>query len=153
MVADAPLLLALGVRRGRIAALLLAGETIEGWVSSNWGGRSPDNAAVKLKDWIATYTPDIVVSENPDTTSKGARHTALLQSLARAGEDADVLNLLVVRERSYTNLYEEAEALVARFPALEPKRAKKPRIWEGEVRSLIYFEALALALQVIDQKA
>ena len=64
----------------------------------------------------------------------------------------DVLDLLVTRRFEYRNIYEEAAAIARRYPTLKHKLPKKPRIWETEPRRIIYFEAMALALAVLDDE-
>ena len=59
-------------------------------------------------------------------------------------------NVAVQRVQRFANKHEEAKALVERFPDILPWKPKRPEIWETEPRNMVYFEALALALEVLD---
>lgn len=144
-------MLAVAVRRDQACAVCLQGRKLKDWTVSHKAARSADDALEVLGRWMAIYRPEIVISQNPDSaTRKSARNRAILRAIGRAIADEDVLDLLVTRTFAYDNIYEEAVAIVARYPELRHKLPTKPKIWETEPRRIIYFEALSLALHVLD---
>lgn len=132
--------------------MYLKGKTLEDWRVSHKAARTPGDGVSVLRNWMAIYEPDIVISQNPDSAGrKSARNVSILKAMARVTSDADVLDLLVTRRYVYRNIYEEAAEITRRYPILKHKLPKKPRIWETEPRKIIYFEAMALALAVLDE--
>ena len=53
----------------------------------------------------------------------------------------------LTRQQAYPNKFFEANDLAERFPELAAWVPKRPKLWEREPRNLVYFEALALAVQ------
>ena len=146
-------MLAVAVRRDQACAICLQGRRLRDWTVSHKAARSPKAALEVLGRWMAIYRPEIVISQNPDSAArKSPRNRAILRAIARAIADDTVLDLLVTRTMRHDNIYEEAAAIAARYPALRHKLPGKPKIWETEPRRIIYFEAMALALQVLDGK-
>ena len=84
-------------------------------------------------------------------SKKGQKSRDLIGTVARTAEQNYLLDVSVKCPRPTHNKYEDAKALAERFPELLPWGPKKRRIWEPEPRNTIYFEALALALQIIDR--
>lgn len=145
-------LLSIAVRRDLACMVYLQGKSLKDWRVSHKAARSTTDGVVMLRRWMAIYEPDIVVSQNPDSAGrKSKRNIAIMRAMARVTSDADVLDLLVARTFQYSNIYEEAAVIARRYPALKQKLPKKPRIWETEPRRIIYFEAMALALVVLDE--
>lgn len=131
--------------------MYLQGKALKDWRVSHKAARTPGDGVHVLKGWMTMYEPDVVICQNPDTAGrKGDRNVAILKAMARAISDEDALDLLVTRRFEYRNIYEEAAAIARRYPELKHKLPKKPRIWETEPRRIIYFEAMALALFVLD---
>lgn len=64
-----------------------------------------------------------------------------------------VHDMAVERRQLFANKYEEAAALAERFSELAPFTPKPRRIWDKEPLNTTYFEAVALALAVIDGPA
>jgi len=153
MAAKARRILAVAARQDQLCALYMLGEKIEDWCASRQGGSSAGVAVLQLRRWYKTYQPEILISENPDTaTRKGEKNINILKAIAAESKDYNAPNFLVTRQQRYKNLYEEAEALAERYPDLAPKLKEKPQIWESEPRDVIYFEALSMALQVLNQE-
>ncbi|MFC3615624.1 hypothetical protein ACFORG_17845 [Lutimaribacter marinistellae] len=146
-------MLAVAVRRDLACMMYLQGKTLKDWRVSHKAARSPGDGVSVLRTWMAIYEPDVVICQNPDSAGrKSARNILILTAMARVISDADVLDLLVTRRYAYRNIYEEAAMIARRYPALKQKLPKKPRIWETEPRRIIYFEAMALALAVLDEQ-
>ena len=58
--------------------------------------------------------------------------------------------MAVAREQEYANKYEEAAALGEQFPDLAPWVPKKRRFFDNEPRNTVLFEAVALALSILN---
>lgn len=143
--------LVLALRGSLLCCLYMEGVHLEDWRASRKGARSADNAVSILRIWLETYQPDCIIIENTDMAQrKGDKKRGILSTLARVAEDHEALNIEVIRQQEYVNMYEEAEALAVRYPQLRPWLPKQPPIWMPEPRNTVYFEALAMALQVLD---
>lgn len=126
---------------------------LEDWQISRVGARSAKDAGAVLKRWIAQYQPDTIISENPDAAMRKAkRQRDILKTFCQIAENEPALNILVVRKKTHKNIYEEAAALIKRHPDIACKLPQKPSIWMPEPRNTIYFEALAMAQQVLSKK-
>ncbi len=146
-------MLAIALRRDLACMVYLQGKSLKDWRVSHKAARTPGDGVSVLRNWLAIYEPDVVICQNPDSAGrKSERNVAILKAMARAISDADVMDLLVTRGFQYRNIYEEAAVIARRYPALKHKLPKKPRIWETEPRRIIYFEAMALALFVLDEQ-
>ena len=149
---DGRRVLAIAILRGRMGMILLHGQDLCDWRSSKVAYQSPDDAVRALRVWVKRCDPGIVISQNPDAPGrKGKRAIAIMQALARAMSDAEYMDILVPRTRRFDNIHEEAAVLTKRFPELAGKYRDKPPIWKTTPRSMIYFEALAMALQVLEE--
>ncbi|MEW9920372.1 hypothetical protein AB2B41_12220 [Marimonas sp. MJW-29] len=100
---------------------------------------------MKLKDWIAEFAPDVLVTENPDAPGrKRGLQIDILKRFDAIGQELPIINLLVRRRQSFRNAYEEAADLARQFPDLAMMVPAKPPIWGNEPYNLILFEALVL---------
>ena len=145
--------LAVAVITGRIGYVLTDRTELLHWGSSTRSAASPARAAEQLQKWIATFKPDMVVSEDPYRTKhKGGKARRIMEALAEVAERSGLANAAITRRQAFKNKYEEARDLVAKFPLLVPWLPKQPRIWEAEPHSTLYFEALALAMQALPAK-
>jgi len=120
----------------------------------DWGlayVRSVEEATAKLHEWLVTYKPDCLVTENPETEfRKGGKQIPILDAFVEIGRDASVLNLVLTRKKTHKNLYLQAASLAEQFPEIASRVPKKPPIWLPGHRNLVYFDALALAKQVLE---
>ena len=92
------------------------------------------------------------MTEELETASHKGKHTlALIAAIARTAEHNHLLDVSVPRDHRFPNKYEEADALVERYPELAPWKPMKRRFYDNEPRNTVLFEALALALQLSDQ--
>jgi len=143
--------LAIAVATGRIGYVFLSDEILKDWRMSKIACRSAHNARTYAEQLISFFTPDVVVTEKMDKESrKGAHAKEISGVIAQVAEEANLLDVLVPRIQTFKNKYEEARALCKRFPELEYWMPREPRIWQSEPFGTIYFEALHLALSVID---
>lgn len=144
--------LAVAAATGRVACVFLVGGELRDWRLSKKAAKSVEFVRTYMDVWIVALRPDVVVTEDiPESSSKGRKSRDLIAAVSDVAARKHLLNVQIQRTSSYANKYEEAEALGKRFPELAPWVPKKPKIWETEPKNTVYFEALALALQVIDE--
>ena len=70
----------------------------------------------------------------------------LSEAIAAAAAELDIPVERIIRRRRHDNKYAEAAALAEQFPILGPWLPKPRQLWETEPREILYFEALALAI-------
>ncbi|KAA0909538.1 hypothetical protein FLO80_21145 [Aquicoccus porphyridii] len=117
---------------------------------SRRGGNGPEAAVAVLREWLAQYRPEMVICQNPDAPGGKGRHAIdILLALTRALEDAEPQEIFVNRRQRHANIYQEAKALADHFPAFPKAPPEQPPIWRAEPRDMVYFEALALAHEVL----
>ena len=142
--------LSVAVATGRVGYAFLVGGKLCDWGLSRKASRSPEQAASQVRQWIAYFRPDVVVTEKVEArTRKGEKTKRLIDAIAAVGRDAKLLDVAVSRIRTFKNKYAEAAALAEQFPEIKPWLPRTRRIWDPEPRNTIYFEALALAVCVI----
>jgi len=152
MTSDNRRILICAARIDQLCVLFMRGKELCDWQVSRKGARNPKAAATQMRKWIDEFRPDILISENPDTASrKGEKNTNILRAIAAVCEDNPALNMIVTRAQRYKNLYEEAAILAMRYPQLMQWSPKKQPIWKSEPRNVIYFEALSMALLILDE--
>lgn len=137
--------LAIASRSGRLGCVVVDDGDLVIWDTSEKGAGSVNAAAVKLKEWIAEFNPDVLVTENPD--APGRKHGLQIDILKRfnsIGQELSIASLVVRRRQSHRNAYEEASELAGQFPDLSAMVPEKPPIWGSEPYNLILFEALVL---------
>ena len=143
--------LSLAVATGRVGHVFFVDGRLAHWSLSANASRSPALAAKQVDKWIAKFQPDVVVNEKLSVSSrKGKQTKSLIAAMVQTASGAKVNDIVVPRVQAYENKYQEAAALAERFLIIAPWLPKRPRIWESEPRNMILFEALALALPVID---
>lgn len=147
-------ILSIAAATGRIAYVYLIGDRLMDWRISDKGSASPDDARVITRKWIEALEPDVVVIERPSkSTRKGDNTKHLIDAIAEAAEDSNVLDVRVEREQHYENKYAEAAALAVHYPELLPWVPKKRRFFDNEHRNTVLFEALALAQTILSNPA
>lgn len=145
--------LAIAVATGRIGYVFFDGGILMDWKMSKKASKSPEEARTYATKLIAFFKPDVVVTEKIAKHSRKGDHAKDLTGIiANVAENHELLDVSVPRLQAFKNKYEEARELVLRFPDLRPRLPKEPRIWQSEPFGTIYFEALALALLVIDRR-
>ena len=144
--------LAIAVASGRVGYVYLFDGQLQYWAYSKKASKSPDQARKQVKSWIALFKPDVVVTEKvPENSPKGEHAKGIIAALSRVAEDANLLDVVVTRIQKYKDKYVEARALAKRFSDLKAQIPREPKIWQSEPRGTIVFEALAMALVVIDK--
>ena len=144
-------LLAIAVATGRIGYVYFIGDTLRDWGLSRKASLSSTLAAEQTQKWINTLAPDVLVSESAEKARRKGNHTKrLLAAISNVASHNYLLDIAVERERTFKDKYTEAKALAEQYPALLPWVPRPRRLWEPEPRNTIYFEALALALKVVE---
>ena len=144
--------LSIAAATGKVGyVFLLDGEPYD-WGVSPKASRSPKLAYQHVTEWIDYYQPQLLITEriSPHSRKKDVSR-ALLNAIWKAAQDAEIKWACVDRIQKYQNKYVEAEALAARFPELKEWLPKKRALWESEPRRTIMFEALSMALSVVDK--
>jgi len=145
--------LAIAVATGRVGYVFFDGKTLIDWKMSTIASKSTKEARIHIKRWINYFKPDVVVTEQIDKRCRKGDHAkSIIAAIAKVAEDSELLDVSVPRLRAFQNKYAEARELVLRFPELRPRLPKEPRIWQSEPFSTIYFEALAMAMLIIDRR-
>lgn len=146
-------MLAVAAASGRVGYVFLVNGTLYSWQLSRKAAQGPEDAARLTKSWIDRLHPTVVVTEKiTKRCRKGKTVQALIEAIARVAEHEPLFDVSVPRQCRYANKYVEAEALVDRFPELRPRLPKPRKLWDSEPRNTTIFEALALALEVVDRE-
>ena len=131
---------------------LIDGEPYD-WGVSPKASRSPKLTHQHVTEWIDYYQPQLLITERigPHSRKKDVSR-ALVNAVWKAAQDAEIRWACVDRIQKYQNKYVEAHALAERFPELKEWLPKTRRLWESEPRRIIIFEALSMALSMVDKK-
>ena len=143
--------LAVAVSTGKMGyAFLVDGHPYD-WGLSLVASESTRSAYEHTTAWIEYYQPELVVAERIGPSSrKKAVSKALADAILTAAQDSNVKVACVDRVQKYPNKYAEADAIAKRFPELKSYLPKPRRLWDSEPRRIIIFEAISLALSVIE---
>ncbi|MCK0104267.1 hypothetical protein [Pseudohalocynthiibacter sp. F2068] len=145
-------LLVVAVAYGKIASVFLIGGALKDWHCSRAASLSPTKGRSFMRLSAARFEPDLVVTEDPyGPTRKAGRSKSVLYALAQELVDSATPHLLIQRDQGFANKYVEAQALAKRFPTIAPWLPKTPKIWDSEPVNTIYFEALSMAVKVLDE--
>lgn len=143
--------LAIAAATGKVGYAYFEDQALVDWELSQKASQSPHDASVFAERWINLLQPDTVVTEKITKASrKGPSTRSLINAINNEADGHDVGTTQVERVQNDANKYIEAAAIAERFPELRPKLPTKPDIWESEPRNMILFEAVALALPIID---
>jgi glycerol-3-phosphate O-acyltransferase len=146
--------LGIAAASGRVGYIFLLKGRPHGWGLSRKAAESADEAARLAKEWIDRFRPEVVVTEEiAERSKKGEKTRAIIAAVASLAADCEVYDISVPRPRRYKNKYAEIEALTDRFPELRERLPRQPKLWESEPRNTTVFEALALALEVLDRES
>ncbi|EBA12654.1 hypothetical protein [Roseobacter sp. CCS2] len=145
--------LAVAVASGKVGYVYLSGGRLQDWGITLKATRSANDLVGFVQELINELKPDVVVTEKRTTgCRKGQRTKALIQAIAELASHNSVLDVSVQRPRGFPSKYEEAQALAMEYPEIEgylPRQRR--RIFDFEPRSMVLFEALALADAVIKE--
>lgn len=144
-------LLSIAAASGRVAYVYLEKHQLVDFALSYKASETPTDAARYARKWIELLNPDVVITEKiTKHSNKGDNTRALIGAMAREAANHELKDISVVRLQHYPNKYVEAEVYVKRYPDLHAVQPRRPKIWESEPANMTYFEAIALALPVID---
>lgn len=95
--------------------------------------------------------PKVVVTERiTDKCRKCGTGSAVIEAIAKTANEHGLFDIAVPCGRTLRNKCPEAQAIADRFPEILPWLPQRPRLWEPEPGNMIYFEAVALAVEVMD---
>lgn len=144
--------LSVAVAKGRAGYSFLVGGDVKDWGVSVKAVTSTTEIAGWLQDLINRLKPNVVVSEKLTAQCrKGSNTKTLIAVAAEIASHNCVLDVEVERPRNHSCKYTEAAALAERYPEMRGWLPKKRKYWSSEPRNTILFEALALAVAVIDK--
>lgn len=145
-------ILAIAVATGKAGYVYLQGDKLTDWGISVKATKTRSDLVGFVQGLINELKPDVVVTEDCTIDCrKGQRTKSLIQTIVELASHNAVLDVSVPRPRRFPSKYEEAKALVERYPEVAGYLpARKRRIFDFEPRGMVLFEALALAEQVID---
>ncbi|MEJ8560028.1 hypothetical protein QTO30_01385 [Yoonia sp. GPGPB17] len=143
--------LAIAVASGKVGYVYIAGGHLQDWGITLKATKSANDLVGFVQELMKELKPDVVVTEKRTAgCRKGERTKGLIHAIAELASHNPVLDVSVVRPRGYPSKYEEADALAQQYPEIAgylPKQRR--RIFDFEPRSMVLFEALALADAVI----
>jgi hypothetical protein len=143
--------MAIAVSTGRVAYVLLIDGVLCDWGGARSAGRGALQARRQAHRWFLKLRPDIVVTEDVAPQSrKSLRTRAVISAINSAAAEAQLFDISVPRVQRHANKYDEARALAERFPEIAAWVPKPRRLWEGIAPKVLYFEALALAAEVLE---
>jgi hypothetical protein len=146
-------LLAVSAATGRIGMVFFIGTRVMDWQISGKAAKSPEQVARYLTGLILSHAPDVIVTEKMSSArSKGDRAKALIAAMADVAANHELLDVSIDRPSEFANKYDEADSLAERYPALAAWKPKRRRFFDNEPRSTVLFEALALAVSIIDKR-
>lgn len=139
------------VASGRAGWVLLQGDQLIDWGILRDATKSSNELVGTIQALINRLTPDVMVTEQPRPGGrKGAKTRQLISAVTTLASHNSVLDVCVPRPRRFPTKFDEAVALAKRHPELAGHVPKhKRRCFDYEPRSMILFEALALAEDVI----
>lgn len=143
--------LAMAAATRRVGYVYIVGRQVKDWLISRKAALSTVHAVEVAQQWINKHKPDVVITEKitPDT-HKGQTTQAIIQALAHNAAHNYLLDISIERRQPFANKYEEAAVLARHFPELLPRVPPPRRFYDAEPRSTVLFEALALALPILD---
>lgn len=140
-------MLSIAVGTRRVGYVFIGDGQLCDWGITIKSAKSKSDIAVFVQGLISELQPDVVVSEKCDRACrKGNRTRALIGTIAEIASHNTVLDVSIPRPRRYKSKFEEATFLAEKYPEIAgylPTR--KRRFFEFEPRSMMLFEALALA--------
>ena len=144
-------MLGIAAASGRVGYVFLVDKKLYGWSLSRKASENPQEAARFATEWIGRMRPDVVVTEKvTQRCRKGSAVLAVIEAINRVAVNESLFDISVPRPRNFPNKFAEAEALCDRYPELRPRLPKPRMVWDSEPRNTTIFEALALALEVVD---
>lgn len=138
------------VTSGRIGYVVLSPDfKLIDWGVSRVACQTPETAAAKVLEWIELLYPGAVVTERVGSNARKRGKTLdLMKAVYRSVQDSDVISVTTTKVRHHKDKYREARVLAEEFPELLNLVPNKPACWLNRPKSMILFEALAIALRL-----
>jgi hypothetical protein len=150
MASNTPAVLSIAARSGRIAYVFFDGSELKAWSTSRKGSKNARTASAVVGGWIAEFVPDIIIVEDYRTATRKGRNTkAIIRAIENVAKNTSAGICVVDRKQMFKNNIDEARQFAKQYPELKAWVPDRPKLWESEPRNIIYFEALALAKQVL----
>lgn len=144
--------LAVAAASRRVGYVFLIGARLVHWKVNERAAKSPVEAASALQCWINDLRPDVIVTEKiDDGFNKGARTRAVTMAFASTAANNYLLDVSVAPSREHASRHEERLALIRLYPELQPWLPRKRRAFDPEPRNTVLFDALSIALQVLNR--
>ena len=142
--------MSIAVSSGKMGMVLFMNRQLVVLKSSIKAAKSTEQAAKQMQVWIEKYSPDVIVTEQLNESSrKHGRTIDIMQTILEVVQSKSILHVEVKRQHNYANKHEEAQALSDRYLQLQPYLPSKRKIWEAEDRRMMLFEAVSNAVQTI----
>lgn len=143
--------LAIAVASSKVGFVFLQNGHLQDWGISVKAAKSGNELVGFVQELINEWRPDVFVTEDcSGLCKKGAKSKRLIKSLAELASHNAVLDVSVPRPRTFQSKFEEAKDLVADHPEIAGfLPSERRRIFDFEPRSMVLFEALALAREVM----
>ena len=144
--------LALAAASGRVGYVFLVEGQLQDWGASVKATTDPTEIAGFTQTRINELRPEALVTEKLDEACrKGPETRNLIRTIAETASHNELLDVAVPRPRAFPSKYEEAAYLANKYPDIAGYLPdQKRRIFDYEPRTMIVFEALALAEAVIE---
>ena len=144
-------ILSIAIASGKIGYVFLIDNMLMDWGLSVRASKTPGLAKCKAQEWIDFYRPDIVVVEKTAKYSrKSIRTHSLIEAVANLCTDRKQQFIAIERQQTYPNKYDEMDALCLQFPQISGWMPDKRQPWDAETNDAIYFEALSMAVTLIE---
>lgn len=143
-------ILSIAVASGKAGFVLMQDDKLRDWGITVKAAKSGSDLVGFVQNLINQLQPDVIVTEDCRTASrKGRKAKKLIASVSALASHNTVLDVSVARPRAYTSKFEEAQALAMRYPEIAGYLpTHKRRNFDFEPRSMVLFEAIALAKEV-----
>jgi len=150
MASNAPAVLSIAARSGRIAYVFFGRSELKAWSTSRKGSKNARAAFAVVGSWIAQFVPDIIIVEDYRTATRKGRNTkAIIRAIENVAKNTSAGICVVDRQQMFKNNIDEARQFAKQYPEIKAWVPDRPKLWESEPRNIIYFEALALAKQAL----
>jgi hypothetical protein len=143
-------ILSIAVASGKAGFVFMHDGKLQDWGITVKAAKTGSDLVGFVQELINQLRPAVIVTEDcTNGCRKGKKTKKLIASVSALASHNTVLDVSVVRSRTFQSKYEEAQALAVRYPEIAgylPTR--KRRIFDFEPRSMVLFEAIALAEEV-----
>jgi len=123
------------------------------WQIAHVAAKSPDTTKYKIQEWLKFYSPDLVITEDCQSSSrKGRIAQRLILAIKQAVYETDIEHVEVMRTQPFANKYEQIDRLCLKYPQLKVVQPKKRKIYDPEPAYVTVFEAVVMAEQFLQNR-